>query len=215
MAGERLPFLRGRVERMESFVSPRGGGGEKPALPPRDPTAHRGLLLAQLDAISDEVGKRDPAIRDPEASREIIAVIPEPGSEIPAPSLGDERTDVRVVGTDPDSGVVIVDAPSAELPALRQKIDEFADATRRTPKGHPKHAPLVAPIHEIRLARVEELGPEALAALSSGAAHWIELGCRGGVYEIDTSAQSRREVERQLRRIGRSRSRLSLRRRRR
>lgn len=202
MADERLPFLRGRVEKAESFVSPRGGGGERPALPPRDPATHRGLLLAQLDAIAEEVAQRDPNVRDPEASREIIAVIPEPGSELPASSLGDERADVHVVGTDPDTGVVIIDAATAELPALRQKIDEFADATRVTPLGHPKHAPLVAPIHEIRLARVEELGPEVLAALAGGAAHWIELGCRGGVYEIDRSVQSRREIERQLKRLG-------------
>ncbi|MBZ0117650.1 MAG: S8 family peptidase [Sandaracinaceae bacterium] len=201
MAEERLPFLRGRVEKFESFVSPRGGGGEKPALPPRDPATHRGQLLAQLDAIAEEVAKRDPATRDPEASRETIVVIPEPGSELPAPSLGDARSDVRVVGADPDSGAVIVDAPGAELAALRQKIDEFADASRRTPQGHPKHAPLIAPIHEIRLLRVEDAGPDVLTALADDAAHWVELGCRGSVYDAEGAARSRRELGRQLHRL--------------
>lgn len=201
MGEEKLPLLRGRIEKAERFQSARGGGGEKPALPRHDAGAHRDALLAQLDAIADVVKKRGAAARDAEATREIITVEPEPGHQIQAESLADAKTGVRVVGTDADTGRVVIDAPSAELSAIRKKIDEYATG-KPTLGGRPPNEPLLAPIREMHLARVEELGPEAHAVLAAGGAHWIEIGCRGGVHEPDLAHQSRREIERQLKRRG-------------
>src|SRR5262245_18676293 len=102
MTEEGLPFLRGRIERTESFTSARGGGGDRPSLPRRDPTTHRAQLIAQLDQIVAAAQVREPATRDPEATREVVAVHPEPGSELVAASLGDAASDVHVVGVDPE-----------------------------------------------------------------------------------------------------------------
>jgi hypothetical protein len=202
MTDEGLPFLRGKIERSEAFTTARGGGGDPPALPPRDPITHRGQLIAQLDQIATAARSRDPQVRDPEATREVIAVYPEPGSQLEVSSLGDANSDVRVVGVDPDNGVVLIDAPNAEFPALRKKLDEFADISKLSPKKQqPMNAPLIAPIRELRAATLEEVGPSVLTAMQDGAPRWIEIVCRGGIYAPDGSKRSRREIERQLDRI--------------
>jgi Subtilase family len=202
MTDEGLPFLRGKIERSEAFTTARGGGGDTPTLPPRNPIQHRGELIAQLDQIATAARARDPQTRDPEATRELIAVHPEPGSQLEASSLGDANSDVRVVGVDPDNGVVLIDAPNAELPALRKKLDEFADASKLSPKKQqPMNAPLIAPIKEVRAASIEEVGSSLLTAMQDGAPRWVELVCRGGIYDDDGSKKSRREIERQLDRL--------------
>ena len=196
-----LPFLRGRIERVEEFVSARGGGGPRSVLPPRDPARHRAALLAQLDQLAATVQARPPGTRDPEATREVIAVIPEPGAELAATSLQDAATGVRVIGTDPDTGVVLVDSPDVNLTALRRKLDEYVDPRRITPKGNRLNAPLFAPVREIRGAELEDVAASEVLSLEAGTAHWIELGCAGGLYDLEGAARSRREVERQLERI--------------
>lgn len=201
MADGDLPFLRGRIEKTEAFKSARGGGGKKPALPPRDPKAHRAALMAQLDQLVADVQQRPPDARDPEASREIVAVIPEAGAELAAPSLADVASDIRLVGADPTTGVVLIDTPDPNLPALRRKIDEFADASKLTPKGHPQHMPLVAPVREIRRASLAEIAEAVLLTTAADSPHWIEVGCRGGIYDPASTARSRREIARQLARI--------------
>ena len=198
MADRDLPILRGRIEKTEVFVSARGGGGSRPVLPPRDPTKHRAALIAQLDQVVATVQARPADARDPEATREIVAVIPEPGSELPAASLGDAATGVRVIGSDPDTGVVLVETPDPNLAALRRKIEAYADPTRRTPTGNPTNAPLIAPVREIRVATLTEIGDVAVLALPTDVAHWVEIGCSGGIYNPAEAARSRREIERQL-----------------
>lgn len=201
MADEGLPFLRGRIESAEAFTTARGGGGDRPVLPTRNPAAHRAQLITQLDQLAAAAAARTPATRDPEATREVIAVHPEPGSALAAASLGDVVSGVRVVGEDPDTKVVLVDAPGPELPALRKKLDEFADPTKVAPSQQPKNAPLIAPIRQVRTATIDEIGPTLLAPMADGAAQWLELTCRGGTYEPDASKQSRRQIDRQLTRI--------------
>lgn len=204
MTDEGLPFLRGRIERSEAFVSPRGGGGDPPELPPRDPSAHRTLLIAQLDRLAASAHARPPGSRDPEATREIIAVHPAPGSALAEASLGDAVAGVRVVGSDPDSKVVLIDAPNADLSALRTKLDEYVDPSKLTKRRKAKNAPLVEPINLIQSATVEDIGPSLLTPMSDGIARWLELTCRGGLYDPETTAASRRQIERQLERLERS-----------
>jgi hypothetical protein len=151
-------------------------------------------LVATVDSRTAEA-------RDPEATREIIAVLPELGARLAAASLADANTDVRVVGEDPDSGVVLIDAPNTDLAALRRKLDEYADTTSLTPLGQARNSELVAPVREVRHATLDDLGPNLLQALSDQAPHWVELCCRGGLYEPEASAVSRREIARQLARI--------------
>jgi hypothetical protein len=201
MAEGDLPILRGRIEKTEVFVSARGGGGPRPALPPRNPARHRAALIAQLDQIVATVQGRPAGARDAEATRELVAVIPEPGSDLPAPSLGDVASGVRVVGSDPDTGVVLVETPDPNLAALRRKLDAYADPAKHSPKGHPANEPLIAPVREIRLATLDEVGDPDVLALPADAAHWVELGCSGGVYNPAETARSRREIERQLTRV--------------
>lgn len=201
MTDEGLPFLRGRIESVEVFTTARGGGGDRPVLPPRNPAAHRAHLVNQLDQLAAAARARDPATRDPEATREVVAVHPEPGSALAAASLGDVVSGVRVIGEDPDTKIVLVDAPNPELSALRTKLDEFADPTKLSPNQQPKNAPLIAPIRQVRTATIDEIGPTLLAPMQDGASRWVELTCRGGTYDPDASNKSRRQVDRQLTRI--------------
>lgn len=201
MADGDLPILRGRIEKTEVFVSARGGGGARPALPPRDPTKHRAALIAQLDQVVATVQGRSVDARDSEATRELVAVIPEPGSDLPATSLADAATGVRVIGSDPDTGVVLVETPDPSLAALRRKLDAYADPAKRSPKGHPANEPLIAPVRAIRVATLDEIGDPGVLALPADTAHWVELSCSGGIYNTPESARSRREIERQLSRV--------------
>lgn len=204
MADEPLPLLRGKIERTESYRSPRGGGGDAIVLPPRDPGKHRAALVAQLDVLASDVKARAAGTRDEEATRELVAVVPEPAlpkTALADTSLGDVSTDVVVVGRDLETGIVLLDAASAELAVLRRKIDAYADPTKTTDKNRPVNEPLVAPIHEVRRALLEDVADEEVRKLDPTTAHWVEVGCRGGIYERDQSARSKRELTRQLAKI--------------
>lgn len=201
MADGALPILRGRIEKTEVFVSARGGGGGRPSLPPRDPARHRATLVAQLDKVVATARARPSSVRDPEATRELVVVIPEPGSDLPVPSFGDAATGVRVIGADPDTGMVLVQTADPSLTALRRKLDAYADPSKLTPNGHPANEPLIAPVREIRVAALEEIGDPAVLALPADTAHWVEVSCAGGVYDAAETARSRRVIERQLARV--------------
>jgi len=198
---ERLPFLRGRVGRIERYQSPQGGGGEKPPLPPRGRATHAAHLRGQLDALKAAAEARPPGQRDAEATRVIVAVTPETGQTLPAKSLGDERSDVRVVGEDPDTGLVLLDAKASDLTALRGKIDLYSDPAKDTDSGARKNAPLLDPIKTLRLAGVPDLAtsPEHLAALRRP--QWLALMCRGGRHDRDAARASKGQLSRQLHRL--------------
>lgn len=143
MASSRLPFIRGRVDRADPYRSPRGSRSEGIKLPPRDPTKHKAALVSQLDAIGQQAASRSPGDRDPEAVRETIIVQPEPGFELEASPLSDKRGDVRLIG-ETEAGDVLLDAPSAELPHLRKKVEHYADDSQISEKGMRKNAPAIA-----------------------------------------------------------------------
>ncbi len=201
MTDQRLPFLRGSVDAVEPFQKPGGGGSAAPSLPPRDPSIHRQYLTEQLDLMKREVETRGAGARDPEASREIIAVNPKTGFAVPAKSLRDEGNDVYVVGQDPASGVVLLDAGSVDLPALRRKLGEYADPTKKSKSGALRNAPLLSPIETIGIARLVDVASEAVREATAARAQWVAIGCRGGTYDPDSNARSRREITRQLRRL--------------
>lgn len=209
----RLPLLRGRISRVDSYESPPRGIGRPPALPSRDPRLHRVALVGQLDAIVDQVNKRLPGERDPAASREIIAVHPEPGAELDPGPLGDRRKDVRVVGMDPDTGTVLLDAPAPDLTKLRRDLDDYSDDTKISQKTKDglvttfrAHEKAIAPIREVVLASSQErLGARILTTEADPARRlWFELGCRGGYHQPSETENSREQIRRQLVRLGHS-----------
>ncbi|MCB9595900.1 MAG: S8 family peptidase [Sandaracinaceae bacterium] len=200
MTDERLPFLRGTVDAVEPFQKPGGGGSGPPSLPSRNPATHSRYLSDQLDAMKRSVAARPAGSRDPEARREIIAVSPASGFAIPTDSLGEKG--VRVVGEDPASGLVLLDSGSADLPALRRKLGAYEDPAKNSAKsGAPRNAPLLSPIDRISIARVEDVASEPVRQAAASGPQWVAIGCRGGTYDADSNARSRREITRQLRRF--------------
>jgi hypothetical protein len=201
----RLPLIRGQITVVETYG--RKGQVTPPQIPRRDPQQHRAALLQQLDAITDEVNKRQPGERDPAASRELIVIRPEPESEMPDRSLAEG---VRLVGTDPDTGTVLLDAPGPDLPQLRQKIEEFGDDSKvNKPKedGTVSRAneKAIAPIREIALATSADRfgGRDRPVQLELTKMHWFEIGCRGGYRQpLMETEHSREQIRRQLVRLG-------------
>lgn len=203
MADRRYPLIRGSTFKTDFYQSPKGGGGGDIRLPPRDPRKHRALLIRQLDAILGDVQKRPQEQRDPEAVREVIAVQPKPKFDLEPSALGDARSDVRVLGVT-ENGTAILDASGVELVHLRRKIEAYADAAKVTEKGARRNEPAVAPIEVIRIATEADLvGPRLVAAkLAPNTPQWFEVACRGGVRSAAESDVSRRQVHRQLAKLG-------------
>lgn len=211
MGGRRLPFLRGATSQQEYRAVT--GSREKPDLPDRDPSKHRARLLGQLDALLLEARTRAP--RDPEATREIIAVRPVSGETPLLPEqLADRKGDVRIVGVIPETGVLLLDAPDPQLPKLREKAAAFgepktrskADGTTTTSLSHQR---ALAPVEEIGLAASREWeGMRLSAALSANQVDlhqplWFELACRGGYRNaLEETSKSRGQVQRQLFHLG-------------
>jgi hypothetical protein len=212
MADERLPLLRGRISRIDSYDSPQGGG-RSATLPSRDPQRHRDVLIKQLETIERQVQARATTERDELATREIVAVRPAPGSTLTPDQLDSSRGDVRVVGTDPQTGIVLLDSASPNLEHLREKIGAFADDAQVTTKTDKKGNVVtkraseraVAPIETIALAGVgDRAGPQLRAEmLVDDRAYWFEVACRGGYRRpLEEAESSRGQVARQLHRMG-------------
>ncbi len=214
-ARERLPILRGRIDIAEPFQSPRGGPRPRPAIPERDPRRHQQLIMAQLEDIFRTVGRRAMDDRDLAAARELVVLRPAPGFEISAESFGDKRQDVRVISVDEATGGVLIDARRPDLPHLRKKIERYADDSKVNPtSGTRRGEPAVAPLQEVRLAKLEDLAGsrlrQALAttdeqpSLGFDELRWFELSCRGGRRErTSITDESRMQVRRRLVRLGR------------
>jgi len=213
MADQRLPLLRGRITSVDSYESPRGGGGSPPAIPSVDPKSHRTKLLLQLDAITQQVNARDATARDELATREIIAVRPASGAQLTPEQLDDARADARLVGVVPETGTVVLDVANADLEYLRKKLEAFVDDTKvktKTEKDgtvttHRDKEKAIAPVDSIGLAALEDLGSAQLRAdaLQEDRAYWFELGCRGGYRNPPEETNgSRAQIARQLHRLG-------------
>lgn len=207
----RLPLLRGRITGVETYT--RTAPVQPPAVPAREPLAHHMKLLQQLDAIIDETRRRPLGERDQLASRELVAVRPEPGSKLVPEGLLDRKGDVQVIGTDSDTGTVFLDAPGPLLPALRRKVDEFGDdaeirqhtkndGTVTTSRAHER---VIAPIREIALATSNDRldARQRQAVVDQARKIWFEIGCRGGYRRpMQETEQSRGQIRRQLMRRG-------------
>lgn len=204
MADERLPLLRGRIERIDKFQTVFGGDRTPPPVPARDPAQHRANLIAQLDRVVEDVAKREEGVRVEGATRDVVAVRPEDNAVLKPESLADVKRDVRLVSVDQDTGVAIIDTPDPRLPHLRKKIDEFADDAKVSDKGTRRNEPAIAPIAELRVAGFRDLAGRRIQGISLGkqAVRWFEIACRGGYRNPDElSASSRAQIERARERL--------------
>jgi hypothetical protein len=210
MADRSLPLLRGKT--VARNFRPVVGGARAASRPRPDPATHRLRLLAQLDAVVLEAGARPAGERDPDATRELIAVRPfDPDDPPKAEQLGDLAHGVRVVGTDHSSGVVLLDAPGPQLDRLREKAAEYGVPKERKNKDgsittSPAHVAALGPVSEIGRASERDLvGPRLRAWIqearlpSLDAKLWYELACRGGYRNPkEWSANSRVQINRQV-----------------
>ena len=189
-----FPLLRGRVLRSDPFINPSNPHTER-ELPERNPAEHRRVLLEFLDTLAEEAAARA-ASRVPQATREIIAIDPMPEYELAEKPLGDKRSDVRVVSVDETTGTAIIDAPSPELPALRRKLDEYADDRKVTKTGARRNEPALGPVESIRLAGPAHLASSRLrhVNISESDRRWFELSCRGGTRFGGDTETSREQV---------------------
>lgn len=132
--------------------------------------------------------------RVPEATRALVTVKPEPGFELQFESLGDQRSDVRVISVDPDTKAVVLDAPTADLAFLRKKLENYANPDKTNKKSQkPRHHDAIAPIAQLSLATVDDLaGPRFPSMGQVESKTWFELACRGGTRRDPTEAASTR-----------------------
>ena len=208
MANERFPLLRGRTQAKDYKAVV--GGSRSASVPRPDPAEHRRKLLDQLDAIVATAGARPVGTRDPDAVREIVALRPtDTNAPLDGKGLADPTGGVRWVGTDPVSGVVLLDAPGPELERLREKSAEFGEPkTRKRGEGtttSPAHQATLGPVDEIALAsEVDRAGSRLRAwAEREGAPKdrklWFEIACRGGYRNPpEQTLASRTQINRQV-----------------
>lgn len=207
MATEKFELLRGKIRHQQYFENPKSGfSREGPRLPTRDPKIHQKMLESQLSLLVTKVSSRKTDERVPDAHREIIAVKPERDSDLPGESLGDKREDVRVVSQDPDTGLVLIDAPNAELKYLHTKLAAFMDDSKISEKsGLRKNEALLAPIANIELAKLVDRADRLLrkSKLDKSVAYWFELGCRGGLRRpAEETENSRLQMRQALKVLG-------------
>ncbi len=196
--GGRLPLLRDRITAAETYVA--GNNAPRRFIPVRTPRDHGQYLLEQLAALQAEVAARPADMRSELAQREVVAVIPHPGAPLVVDALG-SRVD-HVIGIDPDTGVVLIDAASASLVTLTKKIEIYADdaspAHKLAPDGTIKRARegIVAPIELIHIARIEQLAGGRLRShpIEPDRHRWFEVGCRGGYRYPDHTRASRAQL---------------------
>ncbi|RTL35073.1 MAG: S8 family peptidase [Candidatus Melainabacteria bacterium] len=184
MADE-FPLLRAQMRTSRHpFRNPKAGRGKKLALPPIDADSHQEFLQSKLSALLLKVSQRTLDSRLQDATREILQVVPRDGLTIPAASLSDKDEDVRLVSQDETTGVVLIDAPNAQLEFLKKKLKDYIDPNKLTKKNNRKNEPLIVPIMDIDLAGVKERSNDELRLLideaSSTEPMWLEIACRGG-----------------------------------
>ncbi len=91
MPNGHLKLLRANITFEEAYQSPRGGG-QRQRIPERYPAQHAQTLLAQLDAVAHQAEQlHHQTPRPPDATRELIALHPEAGYDLPEESLADKR----------------------------------------------------------------------------------------------------------------------------
>ena len=200
-----FPLIRGRIEGFQPFRSTRGGGGERVPPAVRNPPQHRDRLLESLDALVVRTKERPARVRDPLATREVVALRTDPDADIEPNQLSDSKNDVRAVSRDQEIGVVLIDTPDPQLPRLRRKIEDYGDDRKLTQKGRRRNEPAIAPIETIDLANEDDLAGSRLrkSTLAPEDVRWFEVACRGGRRRpYEETERTRLQIGRQLENLG-------------
>jgi hypothetical protein len=208
VATNRLHLIRGRAVDGGDYKSPRSGTSSPvPSRP--DAKLHARELISQLDKLEATARARGDGARGEHASREVIVVEPEKGFKLDASALGSKTGDVRVIGTNPDSGAVVLDAPGPSLPHLRHKIEDYADdskvKTNKSGGSTRANEAAVAPARSFQPASLDALGANWLGSYDGDrtSARWFEVGCRGGKHRPASDiGNSQHQMHHQLRRLG-------------
>lgn len=176
------------------FLNPSRGGSTPEPPPARDRAAHAAALRQQIEQLAQSW--RDTEERLPDSRGHLAAAESASGSELPASSLGDKRTDVTVVDSDDTSALLHVRGDS--LRALEGKVNAYA--TRETKKGRPSNEPLVASLERVRDAEFDDVAADPLAAtnIDPDAHYWVELWTQGGRLSGNDERVRVREVVRAL-----------------
>jgi hypothetical protein len=198
MADEFLSHLTLTRRSAERFRTPRGGGGDRPELPERDPGQHATDLLRQIDAVAESFAARQQR-RLQDAVGHLVTAEAAAGATLVPEGLGDKRTDAVVVLS--SSSRAVVHLRRDQVAALRRKVDEYGAGKRLAASGRPWNEPVVAPLETVRLATLADLSEGVYTAnnVDPSAVYWVELWANGGRL---TAASERSRVQRELTALG-------------
>lgn len=166
----------------ERYVHPQAGGGRKRKPKDRDAAAHGKMLLDELADIRTQAPIFYP--QDDLADRGLVIEFEaEPGFDLKAESLGNERSHIELLNIrevkHPQSGVMTTCAsvfvPYGKLGIVETMLNAYA--TKKTAKGHPKNEH-VANIAAIRLGALKALWTEDETLPEDAAPRWWELWVR-------------------------------------
>ncbi|MBD3376228.1 S8 family serine peptidase [candidate division KSB1 bacterium] len=163
MPGEYPHIFLSEKQQTKEFTTPRRGGPQQ--VPDRNPQTHSEKLQKQWAAIwakAKEQQESRTAVSMSAKSGVYVEFEGAPGYELITKSLEDRRAGIRLlnvysIGSDKDPRENISRAtvfiPSGKQEIFLKKIVEYAQ--KKTQKGHPKHAPLMQSVEDIRLAVLE------------------------------------------------------------
>lgn len=143
----------------EPFTSTRRGGGIK--FRERDPRTHSVRLLKQLKTIQEVTVKGEALL--PLERGSILEFSSYKNLDLDFEALENKPKKVRLLSVREEEGVTsaTVFVPEGQLEFFSEKIKAFK--TKKTPKGSPKHNPLVSSISKIRPGSLKSLWTDDVA----------------------------------------------------
>lgn len=155
-------FLRD-IAKSERFTTTSSGGG-KPNIPERDRIPHAEYLISKFDSIrqqsTDEKKERE-AMSLPTHQGTYLEFKSGLNSDLITESLESIKQGIRLLSirTVENEGVeeikAIVYIPQGKEAIFINKIHDYANDNKNTPKGNPKNAPLVNSIEDVQLALLD------------------------------------------------------------
>lgn len=162
---QRLPHIVLHVPPHPENFQRRGGGGDERPLPQRDRQTHAQQLLGQLQQLQKDAERRAAEIPlatvvGTKAGMHVQFEL-EAGYIEALKSLEDRRKQIELVATREagDKLFATVYVPKGQLSVFEHKIRKYQ--TKNTPKGHPAHDRLIAPVSAIRLAALRDFWTDA------------------------------------------------------
>lgn len=180
-----------------AYTTVGGGGGRRHSPPPRDRDEHADALATNLSTAAREFERAREQSEKIGVEREgdILSFDVVVNPKLKLDSLEDRRAGTELLSfrmTHEDQGVASVFVPDGQLDVYERKIEEYR--AKDTPKGHPKHEPLVNSIDAIKRARLEDLwtDPIELNPPTGTAQVWWEVWTREDVGEESFRAQAKK-----------------------